>query len=114
MWNQTPRRLWLREIGRKGLGHLKRTLYTLCLNVELFFAVTYSEQFWLSSHKILFGIYIQCVPAFHIVFLPRLYDFHSLEISKQMLIKPRKKKNMSKIFLRSINAYFPGYVYATS
>lgn len=61
-------------------------------DVGLLFGVIHSEWFWLPSQVMLFGFRRQGVLALHIIFLLRSNDFHSLEISKRVFQKPRKKK----------------------
>lgn len=110
---QTSRGLpTIKRSRKKGAGPSKTHSLHPLWDVGLLFGVIHSEWFWLPSQKMLFGFHIQGVLALHIIFLSRANVFYSLEISKQVFKKPRKKKNVSESFLRSVKAYFPGHAYA--
>lgn len=99
----------IKRSRKKGAGPSKTHCLHSLLDVGLLFGVIHSEWFWLPSQKMLFGFHIQGVLALHIIFFLRANDSHSLEASKRVFKKPRRKKIVSKSFLKSDKACFPGH-----
>lgn len=82
----------IKRSRKKGAGPSKTHCLHPLLDMGLPFGMIHSEWFWLPSQMMLFGFHIQDVLALHIIFLPRVNDFHSLEISKWCLKSQERKK----------------------